>query len=493
MRLANIVAAGAVRLSTSAARTLRATVLLGLTVGAFAAINSPVRARTQVVSLAEAPSLRPDGTPASGDMLVLAGSLHDHSTDSDGHSSAEAVARWEFIHRNELGIDFGALTDHADFFPFAYQAPEDGNVWLHQARLSSRYSVGGFSFLRGFEYTSDQENHLGVIGSHDYLPGVRRNVTSMTPFYAWLARSDGVGVFNHPSSKGALQWDDLRLDRAASANMAAIEIYGDQGSSPKNMAHSDAGWYWLALSRGWSVGPVMDWDTHDWESKFVQPHPGVSCGSLPYYLPCQRTLVIARESTPAAIMEALRARRVSATEHPSLWATLRGPAGIWQGSTVPDARPGAAIELTVDAGSSRWPLTRVDIVSDNGVSSDTYYDGDNLPCRNQPVSSCKREIRREGQVAASYALEHRIFIQTHGHALKKAQFDAPPPGTTVASLPLTGAHVTTIITVHVPSAASPRPDGKHFFYAIVYAGDARAWTSPILTQGTVGSASVDPG
>ncbi len=483
MRSANaFLAANEGRKATSAARTLGACAFVFLA-AAFTVSGSPVRARTQVVSLAEAPSLRPDGTPVSGDLLVLAGSLHDHSTDSDGQSPAESVAKWEFIHRNELGIDFGALTDHADFFPFAYQAPEDGNVWLHQARLSSRYSTGGFAFLRGFEYTSDQENHLGVIGSRDYLPGVKRNVTSMQPFYAWIARSDGVGIFNHPSSKGALQWDDLRIDHAAAANMAAIEIYGDQGSSPRNMAHSDAGWYWLALARGWTVGPVMDWDTHDWESKFVQPHPGIGCGDLPYYLPCQRTLVIAKEATPQAIMEALRARRVSATEHPSLWATLRGPGGVWQGSTVWDVRPSSTLELTVDAGSSKWPLTRVDIVSDNGVLPDPYYDGDNLTCRKPADAECKREIRREGQVAASFSLEHKLYLATGGHTLRKAQIDGPPPDTIVASLPLYGPRTTATIRVRVPSAPSPRADGRHFFYAIVYAGDARAWTSPILTQG----------
>jgi hypothetical protein len=46
-----------------------------------------------------------------------------------------------------------------------------GNVWKKQARLTERYSRDGCSFLRGFEYTSDQENHVNVIGSPDYLGG----------------------------------------------------------------------------------------------------------------------------------------------------------------------------------------------------------------------------------------------------------------------------------------------------------------------------------
>jgi hypothetical protein len=46
------------------------------------------------------------------------------------------------------------------------------------------------------------------------------------------------------------------------------------------------------------------------------------------------------------------------------------------------------------------------------------------------------------------------------------------------------AHAT--VEVQVPTTPSPRPDGKHFFYAIVYAGKpefpARAWTGPLLTM-----------
>ena len=278
-----------------------------------------------------------------------------------------------------MGIDFAGLSEHSDFLPFAYQAPQDGNAWQHQASLEDRYARGGFAFIRSFEYTSDQENHLGVIGSSEFISGIHENDTSMKPFYQWLSQSDGLGQFNHPSSKGALQWDNLVLDDGAAANMATIEIPGDQEFSRIHLAHSDGGWYWLALSRGWTLGPVMDWDTHFWSDRMAAPHPGVACGKNPTFLPCQRTLVLAESSTPKAILAAIRARRTSATEHPSLWATLRGPGGVWQGSPV-RAAPGQSIALTIDAGSTIWPLTGVEIVSDNGVDPAQHYFGDNLHC-----------------------------------------------------------------------------------------------------------------
>ncbi len=417
-------------------------------------------------------TLRPEGTPISGGLFVLAGSLHDHSSDSDGDVSSAAVAAWEFAHRDELGIDFGALTDHADYFPFAYRAPFGGNVWRKQAKLDARFSRDGFPFLRGFEYTSDQENHVGVIGSSDYLPGARSRDLNLLALYRWASgRGDALVQFNHPSSKGALQWDNLAFVPAVAANVATIEVYGDQGSTDENLRHSDAGWYWLALARGWTVGPVMNWDTHHWRQIMNGVDAGRHCGTGAATLPCQRTLVVADAATPEAIVRALHARRTTATEHPSLWATLRGPGEIWQGGTVATAGAGRELTLTVDAGSPLFPLTRVDIVSDNGIDPHPYFDGDN------PANE-----RRTGPLAAGFWEQHRRFVVSNGHAVRKGQVDAAPPGSIVATAALSGSRASAAIVVTIPTRPSLRPDGKHFFYAVVWAGAVRAWTPPIFTD-----------
>jgi hypothetical protein len=308
----------------------------------------------------------------------------------------------------------------------------------------------------------------------------------MAALYHWLEpRSIGIAQFNHPSGKGALQWDNLAFVPSIAASVATIEIYGDQDSSDKNLTHSDAGWYWLALVRGWTVGPVMNWDTHHWRKILRQSDPGTRCGDIPNTLPCQRTLVLADAATPDAIMRALHARRTTATESPGLWATLRGPGGAWQGSTVKDVIGGFTIALTVEAGSSQRALTRVDIVSDNGIDPHPYYDGDNVTCLSGADAPCPRDARDaddDGPLTASFIEQHRRFIASGGYAVRKAQIDGPPANATIASVPLAGHYSLTTIRVAVPSVKSLRPDRKHFFYAIVYAGLARAWTSPIFTD-----------
>jgi hypothetical protein len=466
-----------------------------------AAVNPP---RPLDATATHGPSLRPQGTPRVAGMFVLSGSLHDHSTDSDGHATPDAVVSWEYAHRRELGLDFATLSDHSDFFPFAYQHPEEGNLWIHQALVGERFTRDGFSVVRGFEYTSDQENHVSVLGSTNYLNGRHQDELSMATFYRWLATpaerdwfrrgnarggSDGIAQFDHPSMKGALQWDGLKFVPAVAANLATIEIFGDQGATRKNLAHSDAGWYWLALARGWTVGPVMDWDTHDWQPKFARERPGASCGRIPLELPCQRTLILASARTPHALLAALRARRTTATQHPGFWATLRGPDGAWQGSTVAVRGPFAAIALRVDAGSSVAPLTRVDIIADANVDPHAYYDGDSLRTlpgaangsHGDEADEESEELSHAGPVAASYALQHRWYLASRGHAVRKAQIDGPPPSTLVASATLHGYRSHASIVVAVPERSGLRPDGKHFFYAIVHAGPYRAWTSPIFT------------
>ena len=424
----------------------------------------------------DAATLRPDGVAVSGGYYVLSGSLHDHSSDSDGDTSSKAVASWLYSHRGQLGIDFATLSEHADFLPFAYLAPFGGNVWKKQARIDRAFTRGGFSMLRGFEYTSDQEDHMNVVGSDDYLARRGEHDLTMAALYHWLApRNTGIAQFNHPSSKGALMWDNLAFDPDIASTVATIEIPGDQNFGPSHTHQSDAGWYWLALTRGWTLGPVMDWDTHHWHHIMRHSDRDVAthCGQLPQYLPCQRTLVIADAATPDAIMRALHARRTTATEYPSLWATLRGPDGAWQGSSV-EARDGSEVTLTIEAGSSQLPLTRVEIVSDNGIDPHPYYDGDN--------STVIPHDDEGSQVAASYAQEHRLFLKTHGYTLRKGQVDAAPAPATVASVAIDGHHALTTLRVMVPQVPSVRPDHKHFFYAVVYAGNIRAWTAPIFTD-----------
>lgn len=414
------------------------------------------------------PSLRPAGPPQLRNLFILSGSLHDHTTDSDGDTASADVATWWSLNHQAIGIDFATFSDHSDFFPATYGTTTP-NPWTRQAALIAQYSGPGFTILRGFELTNDQENHLNVIDSQNWTGRFEtlEPTLTMTPFWDWLGADpmtdltgdglgygggDGVGQFNHPGDKGALNWDDYALNSGVLDKMALIEVHGDQ--SRAGMGTSDAGWYWFALSQGWNVSPVMNWDWHPYTASGVvtNPNPGSNCG-VAGFLPCQRSLVLAESNSHDAIIAALKLHRTSATELPDLWATLRTRDGFWQGSTV-KGMPGAPLRLQLDAGSSTVPLTRVDIVSDNGVSPYPYYYGDNAPCS---VDGCDPEQVDHAQLTPSYVEQHRRYVVSNGHATRKARIDSPPSNTVIASVPLSGNRASRPITVAIPAGPSPRP------------------------------------
>jgi hypothetical protein len=223
----------------------------------------------------------------------------------------------------------------------------------------------------------------------------------------------------------------------------------------------------------------MDWDWHNWAADGVlaNPQPGAGYDEGNTFLPGQRSLVLATDSLPSSIKEALAARRTTATEIPDLWATLRGPEGEWQGGFI-EAEPGEKLRLRVDAGSATEPLIGVQIIGDNGLDGREHYYGDN------PDWSAFHS-----QLTLSYLEQHRRHVMNGGATLKRLpgglRHDGPPAGTVMGSAPLSGKRGRATVDVTVPNKSSPRPDGKHFFYAIVYAGKpdfpARAWTGPLLT------------
>jgi hypothetical protein len=488
--------------------TRRALLQSGLALGVGLALPARTFRAMGPALISGRPSLRPDGPPRIGPYRVLAGSLHDHTTDSDGDTASERVITFLSNYRDDLGLDYCTLSDHSDFFPVPYQRIADAapsldptavtpvpDLWHRQGALAVQYRSEEFSLLRGFEWTNDQENHLNVLLSQNWTSRAVTGDASlhMDPFWTWLAATpipdpsgtglgfggaDGIGMFNHPADKGALNWDDYGYNAQAAERMALIEVHGSYGRDGR--LDSDAGWYWFALAKGWHVSPVMDWDWHMWSADGVvsNPTPGAGYDNGNTFLPGQRSLVLAANSLPESIKEALAARRTTATEIPDLWATLRGPQGEWQGSIVA-ADPGDRLRLRVDAGSPTEPLIGVQIISDNGLDGHAHYYGDNPDWDTD-----------HAQLTVSYFEQHRRYVTSGGNATLKRlpggrRHDGPPDGTVVAAAPLSGARDHVYVDVTVPSAPSPRPDGKHFFYAIVYAGKptfpARAWTGPLLT------------
>ena len=183
---------------------------------------------------------------------------------------------------------------------------------LDQARAET---TDGFTALRGFEFTNDYYNHLGVYFSRNVVNAkVDGSYLPTEAFWNWLRRpaeqgggDDALVVFNHPGGLPALtpfdghtpinqllddtlggaNWHDLAYVPDVDDRVVGIEVNGND----------DFDWYVKALRNGWHLGPVAAEDEH--QRAWASSEEG-------------KTLVLTRGTSPAAYYDAFQASRTIA-------------------------------------------------------------------------------------------------------------------------------------------------------------------------------------
>jgi glycerophosphoryl diester phosphodiesterase len=258
-----------------------------------------------------------DSDPSPGQPFFLAvGAVHEHSSYSDGDPDAIPA---DYFRAGRTGVnepgkgvklDFMFSSEHSDNekLPITTSAaclgpttlldcnhaqdPHHYFKWqatLEQAMQESSYDedpAGGFTGIRGFEWTNDYYNHLNVYFSTNVVNvKVDGSYTSMDFFWNWLRKpvaqgggADALVTFNHPGgdpaltpfdggqphnellqqTRGGSNWNDMAYVPDVDGNMAAVEVNGGD----------DIEWYVKALTRGWHVGAVANEDEHgrNWSS-----------------------------------------------------------------------------------------------------------------------------------------------------------------------------------------------------------------------------------
>lgn len=302
--------------------------------------------------------------PQRNGMHVYYGNLHSHTSYSDGILIPREAYRMAIGN----GLDFMAVTEHNH----AAAGGSDG-IWLTPERYEDLKKTaaeftqpGKFAALYGQEFsTISSGNHMNVFNAATIIDVPNGDFKSL--YEEWLPKHPEVAFiqFNHPNYKADLGLaphdidDDARLplearqaearhhqleDLAAAKlfpqqrgqshtfndygyddyqrNFAAmvqasapylrtLEILNGPGTNPKPQPKAEAyneEDFFFYLNQGFKLAPSADQDNHyaHWGSL----HPG-------------RTGVLAAELTPAAIYEAIRARRVFATEDQNLEVILQ--------------------------------------------------------------------------------------------------------------------------------------------------------------------------
>jgi hypothetical protein len=258
-------------------------------------------------------------------------------------------------------LDVAALTDHDHWgiFPLDSQ-PESWE--LIQAETLRFHQPGRFVTLLGYEWTSWLYGHRHVL----YFEDQGQLYSSLsedyeTPTQLWNAlRGSRALTFAHHSAGGPIPTDwDFPPDPVLEPLTEIVSIHGSSEApdSPDPIYDPLAGNYVRdVLDRGYRFGLIGSGDSHDGHPGLAQFADGAASGGL--------AAIISDELTRESVLDAMRKRRVYATNGPRI--VMRTALGAYpMGSVIPvsDAA-GYTGELVVTVNAVT-PLERIDLIRSN--------------------------------------------------------------------------------------------------------------------------------
>ena len=293
----------------------------------------------------------PEETGFLCDYNLYFGLLHAHTDLSDGKGSVSEAFNYAAA---VDGLDFFAVTDHSNSF----DNDELGDLTRDGAAISEKWAAGKsaaaavtdetFLGIFGFEMTWPEIRQLGHITTYN-TPGwlsrnqdaFRDNGDALENYLDALTEApDAVSQFCHPGKQyGTFDNFDCwtpEYDRV----VQLLEVLGEGSISA----------YVRALDKFWHLAPTASQNCHNgnWGSE----------NDL-------RTVVLAEKLTEESLFEAIRARRVYATEDKDLHICYELDGQI-MGSVLPGGdRPFLTASLWDPTDAS---LGRVEVIAEGGVT-----------------------------------------------------------------------------------------------------------------------------
>jgi hypothetical protein len=284
------------------------------------------------------------------------GDLHGHSALSDGTGTPEDYYRYA---RDVAALDVAVLTDHDHWGMRALsRSPE---LWEEiRSAAQEFHEPGRFVTLLGFEWTSWIHGHRHVL----FFGDEGRVLSSVDPAFEsplqlWEAlRGEPVLTIAHHTAGGpvATNWEippDPELEPVT--EITSVHGSSEAADSPRVIYHSVEGNFARdALDRGYRLGFIGSGDSHD-------GHPGLAHIASPGG---GLAAILAEELTRGAVLAALKARRVYATNGPRilLQVTLDGAP---MGSAIEASGDGTRLLQVRAVASGR--LERLDLVRSGRV------------------------------------------------------------------------------------------------------------------------------
>jgi hypothetical protein len=332
---------------------------------------------------------------------IFWGDLHGHSSLSDGTGTVEDYFRYA---RDVAALDVAVLTDHDHWGVLPLDARPD--MWgLIQAEVLRFHQPGRFVTLLGYEWTSWIYGHRHVLYFEDQ--GMLYSSLSLdfeSPTQLWNAlRGKRALTLAHHSAGGPIptNWD-IPPDPVLEPLTEIVSIHGSSEApdSPDPIYDPLPGNYVRdVLDRGYRFGFVGSGDSHDGHPGLAQFAAGTNSGGL--------AAIISDELTRESVLEAMRKRRVYATNGPRI--LLRTALGAYpMGSSIPRSDgAGFTGELFVMI-SAVTPLERIDLIRSGQPIDSMLIDGEFEVTLHRTIENLNsgeyvyvRAIQRDGGAAWS--------------------------------------------------------------------------------------------
>ncbi|GAA0079107.1 hypothetical protein UT300005_34860 [Clostridium sp. CTA-5] len=294
---------------------------------------------------------------ASGDMKHLFGQLHAHTDISDGKGSLDEAYKW--VKKN--GADYYAVTDHSNWFDNDTSANlADGSKsekWVNAHKIADEYDKDeNFTAIYGYEMTwSGSTGGWGHINTFN-TPGFETRTNKamdLANYYKTIqTQPQSISQLNHPGKTFGDFADFGFYSEGADKYVNLIEVGNGEGPIRGSGYFPSYEYYTRALDKGWHIAPTNNQDNHkgNW-----------------YTSNNARTVIIADDNSRESIYDALREKRVYASEDTDMTIDY----------TINDEVMGSSLgnvdklNFKINANDPTDKIKKVSIIANGGVEVDS--------------------------------------------------------------------------------------------------------------------------
>ena len=315
------------------------------------------------------------------------GQLHSHTQYSDGAGSLDSALQYIKNISEQDNVQFVAFTDHSNYFDSKNNPNVEGALYdtslvkdsdanhswktykdtvaaFNEANAGSMVALGGFEMTwSGGPGHINTFNTPGIVSRNNSTLNNKTADAGMKAYYALLSQAEGVdsiSQFNHPGTTFGNFSDFSYWDPVIDTRMYLVEVGNGEGQIGAGGYYPSYEQYIMALDKGWHVAPSNNQDNH--KGKWGNANAA-------------RDVILTDDFSEQGIYDAIRARRVYATEDKNLEINYTVN-GLMMGSTISteDIPEKLNIAVSVNDPDKTDSITKVEVVVNSGK---TIYTWDN--------------------------------------------------------------------------------------------------------------------